>query len=199
MTSCGAIAWGLLRGFFMIKIECDEKEIEDFLCVDIGQFLGLKLIKRQLETPAGVIDILAYDSITGVYFVIELKKNRLNADSLAQVLRYSTYLNCNKSQGKRVFVPLLIGMTIDDQLHKSVFHYEPKCVQKHDFWKVYYTLFNYSPKSGITFNWYNEIQYKYETNNLFSDTVGYVESLYDKIHERDCEIHFLNKKINEGM
>lgn len=182
----------------MIKIECDEKDIEDFLCVDIGQFLGLKLIKRQLETPAGIIDILAYDSITGVYFVIELKKNRLNTDSFAQVLRYSNYLNCNKSKGKRVFVPLLIGMSLDEQLYKSVFFYESDCIEKRDFGKVYYTLFNYCPKSGITFNWHNAIQYEYEINNLRAEHIGYIESLINAKEDMDFEVYKLNRMLSDG-
>jgi len=182
----------------MIKIECEEKDIEDFLCADINKHLSLKLIGRQISTPAGVIDVLAYSKEFDIYFVIELKKNYLNTSAFAQVIRYSNFLNCTLSKGRRVFVPLLIGMHLHEELEKSVFLYKDNCVDKNSFWKVYYTLFNLSPDKGITFNWHNAKQYKYEIDNLSYDSMNYLEKRDDELCDQSYEIYRLKQFIEEN-
>jgi hypothetical protein len=189
----------------MIKIECEERDIEDFLCADINKHLGLRLIGRQINTPAGIIDILAYSKDQGVYFVVELKKNYLNAIAFVQVIRYSNYLNCNFSKGKRVFIPMLIGMDLHDELEKSVFLYEEDNVVKTDFWKVYYTLFNFSADHGITFAWHKGNQRQYETDNLlpddyqnYIDGMHYIEKMIDELVDKEHEVNILKRFIEEN-
>ena len=182
----------------MIKIECEEKDIEDFLCADINKHLGLRLIGRQINTPAGIIDVLAYSKDEDVYFVIEIKKNYINASAFAQVIRYSNFLNCTLSKGRRVFIPLLIGNHLHDELERSVFLYRDGYVDKNSFWKTYYTLFNLSADKGITFSWHHYSQYKYEADNLLSNCMNYLEKKDDELCNQSHEIYILKKFIEEN-
>ncbi|NQT80443.1 MAG: AlwI family type II restriction endonuclease [Candidatus Aminicenantes bacterium] len=74
-----------------------EKEIEDFYEKNISIIQpDLKLLKkgRQFPTEIGNIDLLTQDK-NGRYFVIELKRDQADDDTIGQVLRYMGWVHIN--------------------------------------------------------------------------------------------------------
>ena len=77
-----------------------ERNLEDFVLLQLEEIEpGLKLIKRQLNTSAGRLDILCQDSF-GCYVVIELKRYQGNDQVFGQILRYMGCVQENYSTDK---------------------------------------------------------------------------------------------------
>lgn len=148
-----------------ITFSATEKEIEDCLAYDCERFLGLKFIGRQISTPAGIVDVLAQSlEDKNVYYVIEVKKDLLDSKALCQVLRYSNYFNDNKNKdGQRIFVPLLVGANLSDDLIKSVYNFGYLAPE---LGRVEYTLFSLNVVSGMTFDYRNTAQAEYQSEHL---------------------------------
>lgn len=136
------------------NIDLTEKELEDFLMENISKYHdNIKVIKRQFRTEAGVIDILAKDiSHYKRYIVIELKIGSLDSDAVCQVLRYTQYLNSEKSKnGERMFYPLLIGSSLSDDVSKLLVHYDG---DQYTNAYCHYDLFNFGV-NGLKLRYYN--------------------------------------------
>ena len=72
--------------------EIIEKDIEKFIEKNpslIGE--SFKLVKRQLDTPVGRIDLL-FENSKGNFIVVELKLNKIGRDAIKQLRRYMTWL-----------------------------------------------------------------------------------------------------------
>jgi RecB family endonuclease NucS len=65
-----------------IKIDATEKDIEDVLCEHMPELLGLRFVGRQIQTPAGIVDILAR-APSGHFYIIELKKGQIYEEAQA--------------------------------------------------------------------------------------------------------------------
>lgn len=141
-----------------------ERDIEKYLSKNIKKELGLKLVATQVRTPAGILDILAVDPCTKIYYVIELKKDIIDCSSFAQVHKYTTYFNNSKSKlGKRVFVPMLIGNSLHNNISKAV---KLACIDGMDLGNTVYRLYEITMEKGISFDYHNVRQYDYECENL---------------------------------
>jgi len=70
------------------RISIAEKNLEDFVVqqLDVVE-AGLCLVKRQLSTAAGRLDLLCQDAL-GNYVVVELKKSQGTDQVVGQILRY---------------------------------------------------------------------------------------------------------------
>lgn len=159
-----------------INIQCAEKDIEEYLSKNCKKHLKLRFVSRQIETPAGIIDMLAYDQDNGIWYVIEIKKGCIDSHCLAQILRYSNYMNAKYSKlGKRAFLPLMIGDNLSTDLRMSVFTYKGGWHGKGDFGKIFYTIFQYSLSDGIRFDYHSSPQFEYEQEHLsdFPDFQSY--------------------------
>jgi hypothetical protein len=65
-----------------------ERNLEDFMLEQLDVIEpGLRLVSRQLSTPAGRLDLLCKDA-NGHYVVVELKRGQTADQVLGQVLRY---------------------------------------------------------------------------------------------------------------
>jgi len=74
-----------------------ERNLEDFVLQQLEAIEpGLRLIKRQLGTPAGRLDILCQDRL-GRYVVVELKRDRGTDQVVGQILRYIGWVQENYS------------------------------------------------------------------------------------------------------
>jgi len=72
--------------------EVIEKDIEKFIEKNsslIGE--SVKLVKRQLDTPVGRIDLL-FETNKNDFIVVELKLNKIGRDAVNQLRRYMTWL-----------------------------------------------------------------------------------------------------------
>ena len=99
-----------------------EKAVEDYLenhLQVIGQKIGakLKLVEggRQYSTTVGPIDLLATDTKTGDYVVIELKKGRSADKVYGQCSRYMGWVRKNLAEGAKVH-GVIVASEIDDKL-----------------------------------------------------------------------------------
>lgn len=148
-----------------ITINFDEKDIEDFLCTEdhLEKYLGLKYVNRQVNIDKFFIDILAYSPREKCFYIIELKKDELNAKAFVQALKYHKLMSYAYKH-KHKFKVLLIGKNLNEDLHylTTLFDYPPN---KRDF---LYILYSYTFENGIAFNTYNiaqaEIQEHLEEN-----------------------------------
>lgn len=67
-----------------------EKSLEDWICEDPSLVqAGLVIVGRQIVTEGGKLDLLAIDP-QGCWAVIEIKKNALRRETIAQVLDYAS-------------------------------------------------------------------------------------------------------------
>lgn len=166
----------------MITISCTEKDIEDFLSINnnLKKYLGLRFLKRQVQTPVGIIDIIAYNNITKRFVIIELKKENLDYKAYFQLQRYRHYIertertrfydgndlrDCKglNNRPQRVFDYLLIGSSLSPDLYYNVEHWEPDSDLSHPN-SAWYTIFKYD-LSGINFRYLNTEQNKIETED----------------------------------
>lgn len=133
-------------------INISERELEDYLVNNISKYYpNIKIIKRQYNIACGIIDLLAKECADR-YLVIELKIGELNSSAVCQVLRYTQYLNSEKSKnGKRRFFPLLIGSSLNEEIIKLVKHYDDYV---EDVFYCYYDLFSFGIK-GINLGYFN--------------------------------------------
>lgn len=70
------------------KVSLAEKNLEDFIAQQLDKIEpGLRLVERQLSTPAGRLDLLCQDA-HGSYVVVELKRMRGSDQVVGQTLRY---------------------------------------------------------------------------------------------------------------
>ncbi len=173
----------------MVKLKISESDLEDSISKNCEKLLGLKFIARQIKTPAGIIDILAYDKSSKAYCVIELKNCCLDQKALPQVLRYSNYLNSEKSKGgKRMFISLLIGDDLGDNLIKSVFHFDG-VLSESSYGKVYYTLYDLDVLNGINFSYFDKRQKEYEITHLNGEVL--IDKLINDCDEVVSEMSYL--------
>jgi hypothetical protein len=98
-----------------------EKAVEDYLenHLDVlGSKIGrkLKLVGRQYSTNVGPIDLLATDTKTGDYIVIELKKGRSADKVYGQCSRYMGWLRKNLAVGGQKVHGVIVAREIDDKL-----------------------------------------------------------------------------------
>jgi len=184
-----------------IKIEANEKDIEDILCRHMDEFLGLRYVGRQINTPAGVVDILAKSPEKRVFYIIELKRGEINASAYAQVMRYCHYFNYNKTRcGRRIFAPLLIGDHLAGEMQKNVKIYEqngegysPSCPVPE------YTLFQFNPLSGISFSYQSPTQVAYADEHFYKQE-NYIQALHEGLayneHRRKAEIKSIKDQLS---
>ncbi len=174
-----------------IRFDISEKDVEDVLFYGMDDFLGLKPIKRQFSTPVGIIDVIA--KLENVYFVIEIKKDILNASSVCQVLRYCRYMNGQYSKGgDRVFLPLLIGKNLHEELFHLVEYLEDHDdLSNRDYGRIFYRLYNINPMSGFSFSYFNKIQQDYE---CFHETP--MSLLHEEHSNLDCYAFWLRNENN---
>lgn len=151
-----------LQGHIM-QITFSERELEDFLCEgkNLQKYLGLIFVARQVKVDrVGIVDILAFDWDSKSWVIIELKKAKLDCYALAQGLSYlnyyktvSSYKDYIDASKKRRFKLLLIGDSLDDNLQKSVQHFDGNFS---DNWDIYYSLFGLDFSSGISFEFIHQ-------------------------------------------
>lgn len=180
-----------------IKIEAAEKDIEDVLCNHMRHYLGLRFIGRQINTPAGKIDILAKGP-HNLYYIIELKRGDVDASAYAQVMRYCHYFNYNKSKnGKRIFAPLLIGENLSGEMVKNVKNFD----KGGEGFSVTcsipeYALFQFNPLSGISFSYYNAVQRTYEEEHFFNQQ-NYLEAFHENLEHSNFNYFYEITKLKE--
>lgn len=154
-----------------IQITYIEKDIEDLLEEDCEHYVGLKFITRQFRTPVGIIDVIArqphYNRRFKMYYVIEIKKGTLDAAAYVQLVRYTNWLNSERSKdGNRIFVGVLIGSSLAEDLIKVCEYFDPSEHGWHTTYrKIFYRIFKFDPKRGVGFFWSNNAQANY-TNSL---------------------------------
>ena len=176
-----------------------EDQLEDYLYENIEKHYDMKVIKRQFKIPKGRIDIIAKSNKEkDMYYVIEIKTGNIDANSVCQILRYSNYLNSELSkQGKRIFVPLLIGRNLSNENNHVVY-----LLKKHDStlknWevqqnKIYYSLYNID-FSGIDFSYFNPTNAEY-IDNEFKNNFSRIEELALDRHYLKMDVEKLVKKI----
>lgn len=98
-----------------------EKAVEDYLenHLDVvGSKIGrtLKLVGRQYSTTVGPIDLLATDTKTSDYVVIELKKGRSADKVYGQCSRYMGWIRKNLATGSQKVHGVIIAREIDAKL-----------------------------------------------------------------------------------
>lgn len=146
-----------------ITISCDERDIEDFLCTDnnLEEYLDLKYVDNQVKIDRFFIDILAYSKYEKCFYIIELKKDELNARAFAQALKYIRLMNI-RYKNKHKFKMLLIGHDLNDELFYNVELYNAEYRTKN--YPYLYTLFHYNFQDGISFSYMNKAQYNIQIN-----------------------------------
>lgn len=174
-----------------IQLQYLEKDIEDLLEKNCEHYLGLQFIKRQFRTSVGIVDVIAKHPDSSwkmpVYFVIEIKQKSLDSSSYTQVLRYTKWLNSEKSKGgKRLFLPLLIGRFLDRELRTICEYFDPgiHCGMD-DINRMTYRIFNFDPHKGITFEWCDPHQEAHfsslisNNNHIFSHRESFEVGYFD--------------------
>ncbi len=176
-----------------------EEQLEDYLYENIEKHYDMKVIKRQFKIPKGRIDIIAKSNKEkDLYYVIEIKTGDIDANSVCQVLRYSNYLNSELSKnGKRVFVPLLIGRNLSNENNHIIYllnHFDEassSCFVEQN--KIYYALYGID-FSGIRLSYFNTENEEYMSSN-FQECYSRIEDL----DLRNYQLNFHNKKLEEEI
>ncbi len=176
-----------------------EEQLEDYLYENIEKHYDMKVIKRQFKIPKGRIDILAKSNKDkNLYYVIEVKTGNIDANSVCQVFRYSNYLNSELSKnGKRVFVPLLIGRNLSSENNHIIYllnHFDgalsSSFVEQN---KIYYSIYNID-FSGI------RLDYFYKKNEEYMS--GAFQECYSRIEYfdvRNYQLSLHNKKLEQKI
>jgi hypothetical protein len=191
----------------MLKIDGSEKDIEDVLEEHSERLLGLKFLCRQFRTKVGIIDIIAKDPINPhIYYVIELKRGTLDSSGYVQVLKYASWMNSEFSKGcARLFLPLLIGESLHQELHHICDYWGGSGSSNHSYdspssWLLkeslspQYRCFSFDPISGVSFNFRSERQLESGYLHLFwnehFETLGFhIDYLNSKLKEYEkCEL-----------
>lgn len=77
-----------------------ERNLEDFMVHHIEEIEpGLRIVERQLSTPAGRLDLLCEDA-NGDCVVVELKRTQGTDVAVGQILRYMGWVKESRSAGK---------------------------------------------------------------------------------------------------
>lgn len=177
-----------------IQINASEKTIEDILCDNMDKFLNIKFVTRQFKTDSGIIDIIARDEQNkNIYYIIELKKGEIDTHAYAQVHRYCLFMNSCFNKGKRIFIPLLIGDDLADEIIKNVYYFDNSYLTSSSIAKTFYSLYSFDIEEGIQFNYYNKEQLSYENN--ICDIDWYIANLEC---ENDYLKHLLEIKGNQN-
>jgi Endonuclease NucS len=171
-----------IKGIFMaIQLTYLEKDIEDLLEKNCPYYLGLKFITRQFHTPNGIVDVIAkHPENHDIYYVIEIKKDTLDSQALTQVLRYSKWLNSEYSkEGKRLFLPLLIGNSISQEIYQICEYFEPdEHCSLDSYHKILYRAFDFNPYRGVSFEYFGSLQKKY--NKSLEIKHNHIQSTIDR-------------------
>jgi RecB family endonuclease NucS len=100
------------------KTVIPEKHLEAVVLHNLGKIEpGLTLVKSQVETPAGRIDLLCKD-VAGKSVVIELKKSQGTDRVVGQILRYMGYLI--EKEGSDNVRGIIVVQTKDQRLTYAV-------------------------------------------------------------------------------
>lgn len=182
----------------ILTFNCEEKEIEKALIWDCKHFLGLKFIKNQVRTPVGIIDVLAVNPQNKrVFYVIEIKRDTLNSCAYTQCMRYVHYLNRNHNKGgKRLFLPLLIGKNLSQELHGISKHFDAD--ENHDYNDIgycLYTLFEFNVKDGLSFKYRNMAQETYHDTYLSNYQGTYFDKLSEVWEDKNYEYYLQVKDL----
>ncbi len=182
-----------------VTFSIEEIEIENILAWNMEKFLGLKFLQRQVKTPAGIIDMIAKDEDNdGIYYIIELKKDILDASAFCQVHRYASYLNSNCTKdGKRLFIPLLIGKNINDEILKCLHIYSKNSHNYMDIGRTFYALYDIDAINGMSFSFQRTDQKKYEDEHL-SSIHGFIEKMCGWDADRDYA-EYLLRELKEQL
>ncbi|MCF0075456.1 hypothetical protein LZD49_33565 [Dyadobacter sp. CY261] len=185
-----------------LTINCEEREIEQALIWDCRHFLGLKFLKNQVRTPIGIIDVVAaHPYKKGVYYVIELKRDLLDESAFVQCMRYTNYLNTNHNKdGKRLFIPFLIGKNISPKLFGAVKHYDID--DQHDYdiaGYCLYTLFAFDLRKGLDFSYFNNDQFEYYCEHLHTDNSTYFHRRISHYEERLIDNHYETVSLQDRI
>jgi len=172
---------------YEFKFDFAEKDVENALISNMDGYLGLRFIRSQWNTPAGVIEIIAKsEKVDGRYFVIEVKKGKIDSHAFCQVHRYATYLNhAYSKEGKRHFIPMLIGDELADELEKCVKYYDVEHPYA-EYGCTYYRIFNLDIHKGLQTNLANKAQIEYERHVL--GAWSYVTDLQFKIYQLEEQL-----------
>lgn len=182
----------------VIKLEYLEKDIEDLLEIDCEHYLGLKFIARQLRTPVGIIDVIARcpNRNRKLYYVIEIKNGPINSAAYVQAVRYANWLNSELSKdGKRLFVPLLIGSTLSEEISTICEYFSHDHNWYEIYRKVFYRVFNFSAKEGVTFTWINNVSSKYHAT--LKNDFNHINQLWERVDDLEAANYRLHKAIEE--
>ncbi|WP_420415267.1 hypothetical protein [Roseibium sp.] len=93
------------------KIEISEAQLEEFFIRSCAERLSLGYLASQVRLSSGIADVICRQS-KGVYYVVELKAEPLQAKHLAQVMGYVCELRARHYD--KVIKPLLIGPSVAD-------------------------------------------------------------------------------------
>ena len=140
----------------MPQIQFTERELEDYLFNDnaLHDNLHIRPVARQVRTPNGVIDIVGINTVTNEWYVIELKKDILDASAFFQVEKYWHYMNMTKP---RQFHKLIVGQRLHQDLHHAVSLYDMVDDTTSHF-RTKYALFGMTFDDPISFSWRDTAQ-----------------------------------------
>lgn len=166
----------------MIEINCSEKDIEDVLANNLSHYFPkLRYVSRQYRTGVGIVDILAASKVDkGTFFVIEIKKDQLDANAYVQVLTYTKWLNNERSKDcKRKFISVIIGDSLSQNLdHLVGYFYDDSEFGLSELSGVNYRLYKFDPLRGLSFTYVSTSQ----------------EKTWEKYDVMAC--HFENEQVN---
>ncbi len=95
-----------------------EKNLEDLIVQQLDEIeSGLRLVQRQLSTPAGRLDLFCQDA-KGDYVVIELKRGRGSDQVVGQALRYIAW--ARDAYPKSNVRGVIIVNKIDDEMRYAI-------------------------------------------------------------------------------
>lgn len=139
-----------------LELNFAEKDIEDFLCFkdNLQEYLGLKYIKRQFPLYNSFVDVLAYKKEEKCFYIIELKKDKLDSRAFVQALKYYKLFKI-KYKNKHNVKILLIGRNLEDSLLEVVEYFGSENILNLPF---LYTLYDFTFKEGVSFSWYDRAQ-----------------------------------------
>lgn len=153
-----------------MEIVFQEKELEDFLCRDgnLEEYLGLRFVARQVKTPNGIVDILAYNPDTKSFVIIELKRDQIDLAALVQITRYRHYFQSQRQPKHgmrgRNFQCLLIGKSLHSDLNFIVEYWE----SEHDYGRIFYRLYGIKFDQPLSFCWHSLNQRAIESGDHYS-------------------------------